>query len=141
MKKGITKAIIGVLMVGSLFSVKANAETYNINYTYHIPEVGSTKSPQQVYANSSQWKQVNGKWMLATSDFKQTYNNTWANVNGEWYFLDDDGYMVHDTLGVSKTFEYYYFTSSGAMVHDAYVYEPGNGNSYYVNGGGVIQWY
>lgn len=141
MKKGITKALIGVLMVGSLFSVKANAETYNINNTIHIPTIGWSNKPQEVYASPSQWKLVNGQWTLAQQNLQQPYANTWANVSGEWYFLDENGYMLHDTLASDKTNRYYYFTSSGAMVHDGYVYESTNGTSYYVNSSGVIQWY
>lgn len=133
MKKSIVKAIVSVLVVGSLISVKANAETYNVNLT----NFRAFTSSQEVYANSSQWKQINGQWMLATSDSKQVYHNTWASVNGQWYFLDDYGYMLHDQLSYVGN-NCYYFTSSGAMAHDAYVSETVSGVTHYINSNGIV---
>ena len=144
MKKSILKCLSCILVASNLLIIKAFAtDTFKSNFKYIIGEGNRNKiytldKPLVVSADSSQWSYRDGKWILATSDFHQSYCNTWANVNGKWYYLDKYGEMAQNQLFTDYNDISYYLTDDGSMLCNDYCYEPFNSLEFYAASDGSL---
>jgi glucan-binding YG repeat protein len=48
-----------------------------------------------LFADNSQWKLTEGKWMCGTT-YGEMYHNAWVNTNNKWYYINTSGYMTTD---------------------------------------------
>nr|WP_312291973.1 hypothetical protein [Clostridium chromiireducens] len=113
----LTKVIASLLIGFSVFAfnpIKASAYVGQI----------ITADEHTRYADSSQWRYQNGRWMCGTNE--QPFVNTWVCTNGSWYYIGTDGYMKTN-LFINN----YYVNDSGQWIIGA-TYD-GRGNVIYPN--------
>lgn len=123
MKKKKLKTLSALAIGLSLFSIKANAGTWEKHQ--YCP-------PGEVYL---------GMWHYTYSDgtFAQP---GWNYIDGEWYYFDDICFGTVDGLQTINGKDYYFDIYTKAMAHDKYVKIGGGryGAYYWANSDGSLDY-
>lgn len=113
-----TISILGFTVNSSIR--KASAEDDIYNYVNETIRTGVIKiTPMFVIeTDSNHWEMRNGRWIVATEEFRQMYYDSWILTNGKWYYVDKRGYMVANSWLVQENGNKYYVGSDGAWIPD-----------------------
>jgi len=90
-KLKLTKVIASSLIIASILAINPIGTS-----ALGLNQINTSSTPEQVYADSSQWT-FTGKGWVCISKSNQMYGNAWICTNGKWYYIDDTGNMVKNT--------------------------------------------